>query len=791
MNDLRFAFRQLLKNPGFTAVAMLTLTLGIGATTSISCWLNALVLKPLPFPDADQLVLMSESWIEKGWGRSDVSAGTFNDWQQQASSFNSMVAFEETTLRMGAGRGEQSLRSLNVSKAFFEVLKTFPVLGRPFSAEEDQPGKDRVVILSHDLWQNRFNGRPDVIGAPLELDGTPFTIIGVMPAGFRFPYHTEVWTPQSFGAQELDQRDHRLFKVVGRLKAHVVLAAAQAELAAITTRIAMRFPATNRGWGSTLESLRVLYVSSDLRETFWSLLAAAAFVLLAACANVANLLLARSRRRQKEIAIRSSLGAGRWRIVHQMLTESLVLSGSGTIAGLLLAFWLRSMVGTLIPGDTLGGIHPGFDGRVFSFALGLCFVTGLAFGTVPAWVLTKPSPGVILKQAAGVFGASAGSRRWFNYWIICEVGCAVTLVIGAGLMILALDRLTRVDLGFDPNHLLIAEVNPKWDAQEPDYSPKKVLYFERSRDEMSRSAGISDAAIFRDDGWLDCLAEGEPDRMKVYGWSCSSNIFRTLRVPLVRGRPFPENWKKGEPIEVVVNETLAHRFWPGQNPLGKRFKPDSPGAMWTTVAGLVRDFQLDRDQEARPRFYTSYRSGAYLEGAQLLLRADGPITKAVASARQSLKGFDPYQTNPNVRTVNDVLSDALRSRFQILGLLIGFAGAALLLAAIGIYGVVSYLVAQRTHEVGIRIALGALPADVVSLVIRQGLAPVLVGIGCGILGALGLGHLLASRLFGVESTNPAVFAVSSIMMLLTAALACLFPARRAAKIDPIEALRYE
>ena len=259
----------------------------------------------------------------------------------------------------------------------------------------------------------------------------------------------------------------------------------------------------------------------------------------------------------------------------------------------------------------------------------------------------------------------------------------------------------------------------------------------------------------------------------------------------MRGRLFPENWKKGEPIEVVVNETLAHRFWPGQNPIGKRFKPDSPGAMWTTVAGLVRDLQLDRDQEARPRYYTSYRSGAYLEGAQLLLRADGPMTKAVASARQSLKGFDPYQTNPNVRTVNDVLSDALRSRFQILGLLIGFAGAALLLAAIGIYGVVSYLVAQRTHEVGIRIALGALPADVVSLVIRQGLAPVLVGIGCGILGALGLGHLLASRLFGVESTNPAVFAVSSIMMLLTAALACLFPARRAAKIDPIEALRYE
>src|SRR5436190_1970403 len=260
--------------------------------------------------------------------------------------------------------------------------------------------------------------------------------------------------------------------------------------------------------------------------------------------------------------------------------------------------------------------------------------------------------------------------------------------MGAGLMILALDRLTRVDLGFDPNHLLIAEVNPKWAAQEPDYSPEKVLYFERLCDELSRSAGISDAAIFRDNGWLDCLAEGEPDRMKAYGWSCSSNIFITLAVPLIRGRLFPENWKKGEPIEVVVNERLAHRFWPGQNPIGKRFKP-----------------------------------------------------------------------------VNDVLGDALRSRFQILGLLIGFAGAALLLAAIGIYGVVSYLVAQRTHEVGIRIALGALPADVVLLVIRQGMAPVLVGIGCGILGAWGLGQLLASRLFGVESTNPAVFAVSSITML--------------------------
>ncbi len=544
MNDLKFALRQVLKYPGFTAVAVLTLAIGIGATTSISCWLNALVLKPLPFPDADQLVLMSESWIEKGWGRSDVSAGTFNDWQQQASSFNSMAAFEETTLRMGAGRGEQSLRSLNVSKAFFEVLKTFPVLGRRFRAEEDQLGKDRVVILSHDLWQNRFNGRPDVIGAPLELDGTPFTIIGVMPAGFRFPYHTEVWTPMRFGAEELDQRDHRLLKVVGRLKANVALGAAQAELAAITTRIAKRFPATNRGWGSTLESLRVLYVSSDLRGTFWSLLAAAAFVLLAACANVANLLLARSGRRQKEIAIRSSLGAGRWRIVRQMLTESLVLSASGTIAGLLLAFWLRSVVGTLIPGDTLGGIHPGFDGRVFFFALGLCFVTGLAFGTIPALGADDAKPGSDSETSSRRLRSVRRFPTLVQLLDHLRSRLRSNVGHGAGLMILALDRLTRVDLGFDPNHLLIAEVNPEWDAQEPDYSPKKVLCFERFRDELSRSAGISDAAIFRDDGWLDCLAEGEPDRMQVYGWSCSSNIFRTLRVPLMRGRLFPENWKK-------------------------------------------------------------------------------------------------------------------------------------------------------------------------------------------------------------------------------------------------------
>ena len=790
LSDIRFGLRLLRKNPSFTAMAVLTLALGIGATTSIFCWVNAMVFRPLPFPDADRLVLLSEEWTAKGWGRSEVSAGTFADWQEQSRSFDALAAFEGMSLRTKADNGVETLRGLRISTMFFQVLKLHPVLGREFLPAEGQSGKDQVAILSHELWERRFSGRRDVIGASLDIDGVPHTIVGVMPEGFRFPYDTDVWLPLTLSPEVISHREKRSFEVMGRLKADSSLSKAQTELSGITARIAGRYPSSNQGWGCAVESLRVLFVSGNLRAKFSVLLAAAALVLLAACANVANLLLIRFERRQQEIAVRSSLGAGRARIVRLMLTESLVLSALGTIAGLLLAIWLSSALGVLIPGYSLRGIKPVFDQRVLFFTLGLCVVAGLTFGTLPAWWVARSNSGNNLKQPNGISGIAGGSRRWANLWIISEVACAVTLLMGAGLMILTLARLTRTDLGFDPSRLLVAEINPTWDAGEPDYSPKKVLYYGQLREELARAGGISDAAIFRDAGWLDCLPEGQAQAMKLYGASCSTNLFRTLGVPLIRGRLYPEEWRRGDPIEVVVNETFARRGWPGQSALGKRFRPDSPGAMWVVVVGVVRDFRLERDQAVRPRYYSSYRS-AYLEGVQFILRSNGSESGVAIAARQILRRFDPYQGNPSVRSMNDLLGDVLRPRYQMLSLLGGFAGVAFILAAIGIYGVVGYSVAQQRRAIGIRIALGALPADVMALVIRQGMTPVLVGIGCGALGSVALGHFLAGQFSGMASLHAGILAGISVLMFITAFLACFVPACGAANTDPMESLRCE
>ncbi len=788
--DLRHGARLLRKNPGFTSVSVLTLALGIGASTAIFGWLDAMILSPLRFQNADRLVLLSESWIEKGWGRSGVSAGTFDDWQDQAASFDSLAAFQEMPLRMGSDHDEPMLRTLRASPDLFRVLMVHPSLGREFLDEEDQPGRDHRVILSHEFWQDRFGGRPDVIGKSIELNGAPFTIVGVMPPGFHFPYDTEVWTPLTLSPGEMAHRDHRSLMVVGRLKANVALPTAQAELSGITARIAGRFAATNRGWGGILEPLQVLYVGGEVRRTFALLLGAAASVLLVACANIANLLLARLESRRKEVAVRLSLGARRSRIVRQVLAESLLLSVIGTAIGLLMSGWLSSAIRALIPGYTLGGIGPAFDGRVLLFSLGLCVAACLAFGTIPAWLLARSSPSVLLTPSAGVSNSAAAPGRWLNRWVVCEVTCAVTLMMGAGLMVLTLVRLTQTKLGFNPDHLLVGNVNPSWNAGEADYSPRKALYYQQLAAALSQGSGIVDAAIYRDNGWSDFVTEGGQDSMQLYGVGCSTNLFETLGVPLVRGRLFPEVWQKGDPIEVVVNETLAQRCWPGADPIGKRFKPEVTGAMWVTVVGVVPSFRLTRDREARPLYFTSYQ-WSYLEGVQLILRTSTTADTAFASARQIIAGLDPSQAQAELRTMNDVLGDVLHARFRLLLLLGGFAGIALLLATIGIYGVVSCLTARRKREIGIRIALGALPAQVMALVIRQGILPVAVGIGCGALISLELEHLIDSQLFGVEKAGPAIFAGCSLLMLLAASLACLGPARHAAKLDPMESLRNE
>ena len=351
-------------------------------------------------------------------------------------------------------------------------------------------------------------------------------------------------------------------------------------------------------------------------------------------------------------------------------------------------------------------------------------------------------------------------------------------------------NLTRVNLGFDPAPLLVADIDPAWGAMVPDYSERKVLYFQHLREELARTTGVNDAAILRNSGHSDCVAEGKTDVLKVYGFGCSANIFKTLGVPLIQGRLFPEEWKKGEPVEVVVNEAFARRFWPGESAIGKRFKPNMPGVMWIEVAGMVRNFRLARDQQAQPQYFTSFRSD-YLSGVQLIMRTHEPASEAIAPSRRTIQRFDPYLLNPSVRTMGEMLSGIIGPRAQILWLLAGFAGISLVLAVVGIYGVVSCLVSQRKREVGIRIALGAMPADVVFLIMRRGIIPVLIGIGCGGLGSIILGYFLAHQLFNVRNNDPIALLGGATLTLLVGLIACYFPARRATKIDPITALHHE
>jgi predicted permease len=789
--DIRYGARGLRKNLGFTATAVLTLALGIGATTTLFCWLNALLFRPLPFPQPQSLLLLSEVWTEKGWGRSGVSLATFDDWRQQSLSFESIGAFVQTPLRLQFKTVVQTVQGAEISAGLLNVLKVYPALGRDFLPEESQPGKNQVILLSHELWKQKFAGRLDIINSQVEVDGLPYTVVGVMPEGFRFPDHTGMWRPLIRTAQRLSQRGNRCLSVIARLRPDVHFIQAQAELSTISARIGKAFSETNQGWGCSVESLRVLFTGGDIRKTLSALFLATIFVLLTACANVSNLLLARFENRKKEMAVRSSLGAGQGRIVRHVLTEGLLLAALGTVAGLVLAFWLSSAMGTLLPVQVLAGTRPEFDARVLLFASALCLVCSLCVATIPAWQLARCDPGMMLK------GPTASSlpmpwRRWAGYWIALEVGCATTLLIGSGLMIRTVANLSRVDLGFDPAPLVMAEIEPIWSLNEPEYSPRKVDYFQRLQEQLARTPGVSTAAILRDDGWADFRAESGSDAIKGYMVGCSSNLFNTMSVPFIKGRGFIDRWQRGNPYEAVVNETFARRFWPAQDPIGRRFKTADapPGTMWCTVVGVARDFKLSREQSDRPAIFTSYRS-SYLQDVRLLVRITRPPADAVAIVRQIVRGFDPDLTDSRSRTMTEALAEVIGPRDQVLWLLIGFAGVSLALASVGVYGVLAYLVSQRKKEVGIRLALGATRGEVRFLMLKQAMLSVLVGVFAGVLGSTALGHLLANQMFSVKNLDPGSLLSGVALVLLISLLACLVPSFRATRVDPMTALRYE
>jgi putative ABC transport system permease protein len=809
--DLRYGVRMLGKSPGFTAVAVLALALGVGANTAIFSVVNTVLLRPLPFKDSGRLVLLQEGIPKLGVRAIPVCAPDVLDYERQNHVFEELGAFRTTSYDLsGLGEAER-VRAARVSAGLFPLLGVQPALGRVFAREEDQPGH-LVAVLSDGLWR-RFGADPGVVGRTVALDRKPYTIIGVMPPRFEFPlrgpqFHSEpaeLWLPMAFTPEELRVRgDNFNNSVIARLKPGVTLARANADVMAIARRIQELFPPDVRK-DFNLEASVVPYreqVVGGVRTLLLVLLGAVGFVVLIACANVANLLLTRAAARQKEIAIRTALGASRLRLVCQLLSESALLALLGGALGLLLAYWGTDLLVAVIPGSIPRSQEIAVDLQVLGFTLALSLATGLVFGAGPAVAATRTRVNETLKEGGRGSAAGVHRSRLHGALIISEVALALVLLAGAGLLVRSFIHLRETDPGFRPQQVLTMSVSlaPSKYAQ-----PEQVrAFFQRLLERLQSQPGVKAVGAGTDlpleGSWLRAFSaedRPEPEAGKfpvIYHTAVRGDYFEALGIPLKRGRYFSEQERPEAPCEVVLSESMARRFWPGEDPIGKRLKwgarqTETP---WLAVVGVVGDVkQAALEVETQPHTYEPYWQAEHRRTWQIAVRAAMAPSALTSAVRAQVRALDPEQPVTRVRTMEQVISTSMAPRRLNMFLLVVFASAATLLAAIGIYGVMAYSVTQRTHEIGVRMALGARRGDVLRMVIRQGMTLVLIGVGIGLGGALALTRVLASFLYGVKPTDPLTFAAVSVLLAAVALLADYIPARRATRVDPMIALRYE
>jgi len=818
MNDLKFAFRQLLKNPGFTAVAVLTLALGIGATTAIFSVVNTVLLRPLPYSQADRLVFLYNSAPGFGVSKLGLMEEEYLRLRDQAQSLKQVSLYTSTTLTLTGKAEPERLRCGTATGNLFAALGVPLALGRSFEPEEELRGRDNVVILSHDFWARKFSADPEVLGQTLTLDERGCTIVGVLPPGFRSPLEfksdqrIELWVPPGF-ASPCCSHD---FNVVARLREERTLEQARADLGVVMAAVRRDYP---QGWpkdGAKEALIKPLQqeIVGDTRRALWVLLAAVALVLLIASANVANLLLARSEGRQKEIAIRAALGAGRARILRQLIAESLLLAMTGGGLGLLLAWWGCAAMLPLLGGESiprLGEIAP--DARVLGFALSISFLTAGIFGLAPALQAVKVDLQSALKDGGRTSAAPRGRSRLRPALVVTEVALSLTLLVGAGLLIKSFGQLRQVDTGFHSENLLTLRLFPPASAYTNDQ--RVGALYEDLLGRVRSLPGVKDAAVadgvpFGDTGGGVTVmqVEGQPEvppPLNSAGWSVvSPEYFRTLGVRLVRGR-FLEPADREQTLPVaVVNETLARAHWPNENPVGRRIRLLNDSAerattAFLTVVGVVADVKNDGLTEAaRQEAYLPLRQRAVAIAGMgrarqlsLVVRTSAGPMNLLNAIRQEVWAVDRSIPVTGERTMEQLLAAVTgQPRFNMILLGI-FAALALALAAIGLYGVIACDVAQRTPEFGIRMSLGATRRDVLRLVLRRGVKLIGLGLVIGIAGALGLAQLIATMLYGVKPTDAATFIVVSLTLLLVALFASWLPARRAARVDPMEALRSE
>ena len=801
--DLKHGIRSLLKHPGFTVIAVITLALGIGANTAIFSLVNAVLLKPLPFPDAERLVMVYEDEANIGVPLSDPAPGTFADWKAQQSVFEDMAVFNWTQLNLTGDGEPEKVPSYGVTANAFPLLGVLPAIGRNFTADEDKPGGAKVAILSHGLWQQRYGGERSILGRQIVLNGEKHTVIGVMPADFQFrTTSAAIWIPAALTKEQLADHDNHYVLVVARMKPGVTLEQAHADIKTITQRIAKDHPDEMEGISSNVIPLRE-ELAGGVRQPLSMLLVASALVLLIACANIASLQLSRATGRGKEIAVRAALGASRTRIMRQLLVESVLLAGAGGVAGLLVALWSFALLKQLIPSGMRVSTNLKIDLPVLGFALLISLLTGIVFGLAPALQASKVDLNEALKQGIGRNASSGGGNKLRGAFVVAEVALALVLLVGAGLMLQTVFHMRDQYSAFQPEKLLTLR------TQLPAYKygehPKRVVFFDHVLERVKSlpgvvSAGYSTSVPLQWPGGSNgFIKEGPPAPAGVtlngLHRQISTDYFQTMGIGLRRGRYFDENDREQSIPVVIVNETMARQCWSNEDALGKRFKLGVPNAPWVTIVGIVNDVrQMGMDAPVRAEMYFPYRQITSHFGyapRDLVVRAAGDPAGLVGSVSREIHAVDPDQPISNIATMSDVLTQQTGPRRLGMILLMVFAGLALLLASLGIYGVLSFFVAQQTREIGVRLALGAQLRDILHLVLRRGMVLALIGIAFGLIGAFALARLMTSLLFGVSATDPITFATIALILLGVALLACYLPARRATKVDPLVALRYE
>jgi putative ABC transport system permease protein len=814
--DIRYGWRALRKNPGFTAVAVLVLALGIGANTAIFSVVNAVLLRPLPFEEPERLVALYHKPPQAsfpGIPLFAVSPANFYDWRAQAHSFEAMSAygFGRYTL---TGSGEPiTVPLVSSTYGLFSILRAEPVLGRTFVESEDQPGRDHEVLVSHAFWRDHLGANPAMVGTNIQLNGEAYTVIGVMGPGFEFPFvsdpnfRPQMWKLQGWTGEERAIRDNHNYGVVARLKPGVTLERARAELNTISDQLAQQYPKDDKGWGATAIPLRQ-DIAGDVRTPLLILLGAVAFVLLIACANIANLVLAKTLSRRKEVAIRAALGASKRRLLQQVLAETVLLSLIGGALGLIFAHYGIAFIVRFVGQQLPRSAAIGLDVWVLAFTLGISLITGLLAGLLPAIRLTRADVNEALKQSAGRTASDSGGNRTRNVLVVAEVAFSLMLLIGAGLLIRSLWMLHKVNPGFDPDHVVTLDVSV---SSKKFASPAQQINF---FDDVLRrvralpgvqSAGVIDALPLSGGGSHQPVQiEGQPvvamaDQPEVDVRLISPGYMGAMHIPLLRGRDFDDSDAADRPRAVLISQSMAKQFWPNDDPIGKHltmyFFPDGV----RTVVGVVSDVKDDGLNQTRSASmlympleqFSAFRGQWHSFGLTLAVRARANPTSVISGITSVVHEVDSEVPLLNVKTMQDTVDESLlQQRFTML-LLVGFAGLAVLLAAVGIYSVLAYAVRRRVREIGIRMALGAQIGDVLRMVVVEGMKPTLIGVAIGLVGALALGRVLSSVIYGVSARDAATFGTVALVMTAVGLLASTLPAYRATRVDPMKTLREE